>query len=75
MICDSDGHTLMQAGVEKLTNLKILYLSNNKVKDWPEIERLSALDKLDELLLQGCPIYNDAKDAGNLADYRIQVRS
>ena len=27
-------------GVEKLKNLKVLWMSNNKVKDWAEIEKL-----------------------------------
>ena len=61
----------MQVGIEKLTNLKTLYLSNNRLKEWAEIERLSALDHLSDLLLIGNPIYNDFKE--NVADYRIEV--
>ena len=62
-----------QAGVEKLSNLRVLYLSNNKVKDFSEIERLSSLDKLEELLLIGNPIFNEFKDSNNTANYRIEV--
>ena len=28
------------AGIEKLTNLQVLYCSNNKIDKWPEVERL-----------------------------------
>ena len=60
-------------GVDKLTKLSVLYLSNNKVKDWAEIERLSALPHLEDLLLKGCPIHDEAKDAGTTAAYRVEV--
>lgn len=58
------------AGIEHLTNIKVLYMSNNLVAKWPEIQRLSALPFLEELLLQGCPIYEDFIKVGT---YRIQV--
>lgn len=60
------------AGVEKLNNIRVLYLGNNKVKDWAEVERLAALEKLEDLLLRGCPIYDDA---GAVATYRVEVGS
>ncbi len=59
---------------EKLVNLRVLYLSNNKVASWTEIDRLGALDKLEDLLLVGNPLYNEAKDGNTLSDYRIEVR-
>ena len=59
-------------GIDKLTNLKVLYLANNKVKDWSEIDRLSALDKLEDLLLRACPIYDE--HAATLSTYRVEVR-
>ncbi len=62
-----------QVGIEKLSNLRVLYLSNNKLKDWAEIERLSQIESLEELLMVGNPLYNDYKDASNLAEYRIEV--
>lgn len=58
-------------GIEKLSNLRVLYLGNNKVRDWSEVDRLSSLDKLDDLLLRGCPLYED--NANNIATYRIEV--
>lgn len=60
-------------GIEKLSNLRVLYLGNNKVRDWSEVDRLSSLDKLDDLLLRGCPLYDD--NSSNLASYRIEVRT
>lgn len=59
-------------GIDKLTNLKVLYLANNKVKDWSEIDRLSTLDKLEDLLLRACPIYDE--HAASLPTYRVEVR-
>eukprot|EP00892_Ulva_mutabilis_P009606 jgi/Ulvmu1/7017/UM033_0076.1 len=58
------------AGIEKLSNVRVLYLGNNKIKDWAEVERLASLEKLEDLLLKGCPIFEDASAAGN---YRVEV--
>ena len=41
------------------------------MKEWSEIERLSVLENLTDLLVVGNPIYNDFKE--NLADYWIEV--
>lgn len=60
--------------MEKLNNLRVLYVSNNKIKDWSEIERLAALEHLEELLLVGNQLYNEFKDAGDIAPYRIEVQ-
>ena len=60
-------------GIDKLANLTVLFMANNKVKDWAEVDRLSALEKLEDLLLRGCPIYDEHKDAGTLSTYRIEV--
>ncbi len=54
-------------------NLRTLYMSNNKLKDWSEVDRLGALDKLEELLLVGNPLYNEATNGGSTANYRIEV--
>jgi len=62
-------------GIDKLTNLKVLYLAANKVKDWSEIDRLSTLEKLEDLLLKACPIYDEHKDANTLSTYRVEVRA
>ena len=63
----------MQAGVEKLPNLKVLYASNNKLSSWADVEKINQLPKLEELLLAGNPLYNDYKDRGALPEYRIEV--
>jgi dynein light chain 1 len=60
-------------GIEKLLNLKVLFMSNNKIAAWSEIDRLAALDKLEDLLLVGNPLYNEARDGNTLSDYRIEV--
>ena len=64
---------LLQSGVEKLAQLRVLFLSNNKVRDWTEVDRLAALERLEELLLVGNPLYNDHKDNNTLPDYRVEV--
>jgi len=64
----------VQAGIEKCSRLRVLYMSNNKLKDWTELDRLSALQGLEELLLIGNPIYNEFKDNNALPQYRIEVR-
>ena len=52
----------------------MLFVSNNKVKDWPEVERLAALPTLEELLLVGNPLHADYKDRGALPEYRLEAR-
>jgi len=59
--------------VEKLGQLRVLFLSNNKIKDWTEIDRLAAAERLEDLLLVGNPLYNDYKDNNTLAEYRVEV--
>uniref|UniRef100_A0A6U0YTQ6 Dynein axonemal light chain 1 n=1 Tax=Polytomella parva TaxID=51329 RepID=A0A6U0YTQ6_9CHLO len=61
------------AGVEKLSNLRVLYVSNNKIASWSDIDRLAGLDKLEELLLVGNPLFNDYRDNNSSSDYRIEV--
>ena len=58
------------AGIEKLTNLQVLYFSNNKIDKWPEVERLQALPKLRELNMVNNPLYVKHEADG---DWRIQV--
>ncbi|KAF6255358.1 hypothetical protein COO60DRAFT_1702879 [Scenedesmus sp. NREL 46B-D3] len=38
-------------GVERLGQLRVLFLANNKIRDWTEIDRLAALERLEDLLL------------------------
>jgi hypothetical protein len=63
-----------QAGIERCGKLRILLLSNNKIKDYSELERLAGLGALEDLLLVGNPVYADnVKDAQGLAAYRVEV--
>lgn len=73
----SHAHTLTQlkSGVERLSALRVLYLGNNRLRDWGEVERLGALGRLEDLHLVGNPLYNEARDAGTTAEYRVEARS
>lgn len=64
---------MIQGGIEKLSNLRVLYMSNNKIASWAEVDRLAALDKLEDLLLAGNPLYNDYRDNNATSEYRIEV--
>lgn len=67
---------LPQAGVERLSKLRVLYLSNNKLKDLSELDRLAGLAALEDLLLVGNPLYvEQSKDPATLAAYRVEVRA
>ena len=58
------------AGVEKLHNLQILFISNNKIADWKEVERLASLPKLRDLLMVGNPLYVTHQAEGN---WRVEL--
>merc|ERR1711988_1300126 len=47
------------AGIEKLKCLKIFYIGNNKITDAKEIQRLSELPDLEELVLYGNPFHSN----------------
>jgi Leucine-rich repeat (LRR) protein len=64
---------LVQVGIEKLTNLRVLFAANNKISAWSDVERLAVLDKLEDLLLVGNPLFNEYKDKNAISDYRIEV--
>ena len=53
----------------------MLYVSNNKVKDWAEVDRLAALPVLEELLFVGNPLHLDFKARDATAEYRAEVYS
>ena len=44
-------------GIPSLSKLQVLYLSNNKVKSWDELDKLQAMSDLRDILLIGNPIY------------------
>lgn len=62
-----------QSGIEKAQKLRVLMLSNNKISGFGEIDKLSSLPCLEDLLLVGNPLYNQHRDQDNIAGYRIQV--
>ena len=49
-------------------------MSNNKLREWGEVERLAALPALQEVLLAGNPLHSEYKDRGALPEYRIEAR-
>ena len=51
----------------------MLYASNNRIRDMSEVERLGALPALENLLLVGNPLYNEFRESGALAQYRVEV--
>ena len=75
-LCSAASHEPYnpQTGLEKLPALRVLYLSNNRLKDWGELGRLAGLPALEELLLAGNPLHTEYKDRGALPEYRIEVR-
>jgi Leucine-rich repeat (LRR) protein len=38
---------MLQAGLEKLPQLKTLFISNNKLRDWSELDRLAGLEQFE----------------------------
>lgn len=69
----NDVFCAAQTGIEVLPSLRVLYLSNNKLRDWTEVERLAGLPALQELLLAGNPLQSDYANRGAVAEYRIEV--
>lgn len=45
-----------------------------QIRDFTEVERLAAVQRLEDLLLVGNPLYNDHKDNNTLPEYRVEVR-
>ena len=46
-------------GLSGLSNLTTLYLSNNLIKNWAELDKLSGLTNLRDVLFVGNPIYDE----------------
>lgn len=62
------------AGIEKLQNLEVLYISNNKIHDVKEVERLQALPKLTDFLFQGNTWHTRfLADGNDEKEYRIEI--
>lgn len=46
-------------GLSSCTNLTTLYISNNQIKQWTELDKLASLPNLRDVLFVGNPIYDD----------------
>ena len=55
-------------GLQVCTKLRVLYLGNNQVREWAEVDRLTELPALRELLLTGNPLYDGAGAAAGCGD-------
>lgn len=53
-------------GLEKCTQLKVLYVGNNKINDMKEVQKLTSLPELEELVMYGNPIHAKIIDDGDL---------
>ena len=60
-------------GIECLQKLNVLYMSNNKISDWQEIDRLSSLPHLSDVLFIGNPLYKRYQKKNNLAEYTQEM--
>lgn len=56
-------------GIQVLKRLRVLYISNNLIKDWIEFARLQELPCLENLLFTGNPLHENFLDE---AAYRVE---
>eukprot|EP00049_Salpingoeca_infusionum_P007939 m.128204 g.128204 ORF g.128204 m.128204 type:complete len:190 (-) comp13866_c1_seq6:2174-2743(-) len=59
-------------GIDVLSELKVLYISNCKIADWKQVEILGKLTKLESLVLQGNPLQEKHPDPEDWADQVAQ---
>jgi dynein light chain 1 len=57
-------------GLSACSKLATLYIGNNRIADWAEVEKLAGLENLRDVLLAGNPIETSAPDN---ATYRAMV--
>ena len=53
-------------GVSVLKKVKVLYMSNNKVKDWKEFDQLKDMTSLVELTFMGNPLHEKHEAEGGM---------
>ena len=53
-------------GLNPCTKLTTLYIGNNKIKNWDEIDKLKDLPEIANVLFIGNPIYESVKEEPNL---------
>lgn len=52
-------------GINVLKKLRVLYISNNLIKDWSEFNRLQELTTLEDLVFVGNPICENLGEDGS----------
>jgi len=45
-------------GLQPCLKLETLYIGNNKIKIWDEVDKLKDLEKIENVLFAGNPIYD-----------------
>mmetsp|Transcript_38187 Transcript_38187/g.49421 ORF Transcript_38187/g.49421 Transcript_38187/m.49421 type:complete len:157 (-) Transcript_38187:37-507(-) len=48
--------------INVLENLEVLYIGNNHISDWSELDKLASLPKFRDILLVGNPIYEGMEE-------------
>ncbi|CAF1034110.1 unnamed protein product [Adineta steineri] len=48
-------------GILTMKKLRVLYMSNNHIKEWSELRRLSAISTLEDLVFNGNPLHDEWK--------------
>ncbi|XP_029669623.1 dynein light chain 1, axonemal-like isoform X2 [Formica exsecta] len=56
-------------GIQAMRNLRVLYMSNNLVREWNEFARLQELPNLRDLVFVGNPLY----ESNEIEQWRIEV--
>jgi len=60
-------------GIEEMHRLKVLYMSNNRIADWEEIDRLKGLTELTDVLLIGNPLHIKYRKKNMLKEYEREM--
>lgn len=61
-------------GIEEMSMLQVLYMSNNKIAEWEEIDRLSGLAHLTDVLFVGNPLHTKYKKKNLLLEYEMEMK-
>ena len=52
-------------GIQACTKLHTFYISNNKISNWSELEKVATLEKIINVVFTGNPIYGDESNRQN----------
>lgn len=61
-------------GIEEMHRLQVLYMSNNKIAEWEEIDRLRGLMYLTDVLFVGNPLQIRYKKKNMLGEYEREMK-